>query len=98
MSPSPANSSAARWRATPALRATGLKVTGCSGTGKSVTVNARLSGGQRLVFKLYKTRRGYLVRDVNVASVWLAQQMRANFIAVIRRGGGIEALFVYLRD
>jgi len=80
------------------LRATGLKVTDCSGTGKSVTVNARLSGGQRLVFKLYKTRRGYLVRDVNVASVWLAQQMRSNFIAVIRRGGGIEALFVYLRD
>ena len=80
------------------LRASGLKVTGCSGTGKSVTVNARLSGGQRLVFKLYKTRRGYLVRDVNVASVWLAQQMRANFIAVIRRGGGIDALFVYLRD
>lgn len=80
------------------LRATGLKVTGCSGTGKSVTVNARLSGGQKLVFKLYKTRRGYLVRDINVASVWLAQQMRTNFIAVIRRGGGIEALFVYLRD
>ena len=80
------------------FRANDIKVTGCSGTGKSVTVNARLSGGQKLVFKLYKTRRGYLVRDVNVASVWLAQQMRSNFIAVIRRGGGdIEALFVYLR-
>ncbi len=80
------------------LRATGIRVTGCSGTGQSVTVDARLSGGQRLVFKLYKTRRGYLVRDVNVASVWLAQQMRSNFIAVIRRGGGdIDALFVYLR-
>lgn len=81
------------------FRASGIKVTGCSGSGKSVTVNARLTGGQRLIFKLYKTRRGYLVRDVNVASVWLAQQMRANFIAVIRRGGGdIDALFVYLRD
>ncbi len=80
------------------FRATGLKVTGCSSSGKSVVVNARLSGGQKLVFKLYQTRRGYRVRDVNVASVWLAQQMRSNFAAVIRRRGGIEALFAYLRN
>jgi ABC-type transporter MlaC component len=80
------------------FRATGLKVTGCSSSGKSVMVNARLSGGQKLVFKLYQTRRGYRVRDVNVASVWLAQQLRSNFAAVIRRRGGIEALFAYLRD
>ncbi|MGQ0485155.1 MAG: ABC transporter substrate-binding protein [Hyphomicrobiales bacterium] len=81
------------------FRATDLKVTDCSGSGKAVTVNARLSGGQRLVFKLYKTRRGYRVRDVNVASVWLAQQLRSNFAAVIRRGGGgIETLFAYLRN
>src|SRR5688572_6848762 len=38
------------------FRATGIRVTDCAGSGKSVTVNARLSGGQRLIFKLYRTR------------------------------------------
>ena len=43
-------------------------------------------------------RRGFLVRDVNVSSVWLAQQMRSTFVGVINRNGGdIDALFAYLR-
>jgi ABC-type transporter MlaC component len=57
-----------------------------------------MSNGKKIVFKLYKTKRGFLVRDVNVSSVWLAQQLRSTFVGVIRRNGGdINALFKYLR-
>ena len=76
----------------------GLSVTECRGAGRAVTVSARLSGGQKVVFKLNKTRNGYKVNDMNVASIWLAQQLRSTFTGVIRRNGGdIDALFRYLR-
>jgi phospholipid transport system substrate-binding protein len=74
-----------------------LKVVDCSGPNTAMTVNTQLSNGKKVVFKVYKTRRGYLVRDVNVSSVWLAQQLRSNFTGVIRRNNGrISALFEYL--
>lgn len=75
----------------------GLMVTGCSGSPAAPVVNAQLSNGKRIVFKLYKTKRGYMVRDVNFASVWLAQQLRSTFVGVINRNGGdIGALYSYL--
>jgi phospholipid transport system substrate-binding protein len=74
-----------------------LKVLGCSGPNTAMTVNTQMSNGKKVVFKVYKTKRGYLVRDVNVSSVWLAQQLRSNFTGVIRRNNGkISALFEYL--
>lgn len=76
----------------------GLKITGCSGTKNTLIVNTQLSGGKKIIFKLYRTRRGYLVRDVNVSSVWLAQQLRSTFVGVMRRNhGNFAALFKYLR-
>lgn len=76
----------------------GLKITGCVGSKNDLTVNTQLSTGKKIIFRLYKTKRGYLVRDVNVSSVWLAQQLRSTFVGVIRRNNGdIAALFKYLR-
>lgn len=77
---------------------TGLNVTSCAGSGRALIVKVRLTGGQTVIFKLYKTRSGYRVQDLNVSSVWLAQQLRSTFTAVIRRNGGdIGALLTYLR-
>ena len=75
-----------------------MSVTDCAGSGGQVTVNARLSGGQKLVFKLHKTRDGYRVSDLSVSSVWLAQRLRSNFVAVLQRNDGdVDALFKYLK-
>lgn len=80
------------------FKGTGITVTKCSGTGKNMTVNAKLSGGQPVVFKLYKTRSGYRVRDLNVSSIWLAQQLRSTFTGVLKRNGGdVNALLRYLK-
>jgi phospholipid transport system substrate-binding protein len=71
----------------------------CSGSKDSMVVNTQLSNGKKIVFKVYKTRGGYRVRDVNVSSVWMAQQLRSKFTGVIRRGNGdIAELFDYLRN
>ena len=75
-----------------------LTIKECSSSQNALTVSTRMSNGKKIVFKLYKTKRGFLVRDVNVSSVWLAQQLRSTFVGVIRRNGGdINALFKYLR-
>lgn len=77
----------------------GIRIMECTGSKNSMTVSTQLSNGKKIVFKVYKTRRGYLVRDVNVSSVWLAQQLRSNFTSVIRRNNGkISALFDYLQS
>ena len=55
------------------------------------------ASGKPVIFRLVRSGGGYLVQDINVSSVWLAQQLRANFVGVIRRGGDIAALFAYLR-
>jgi ABC-type transporter MlaC component len=76
----------------------GLTIIDCTSSQNALTVNTKLSNGKRIIFKVYKTRRGFLVRDVNISSVWLAQQLRSTFVDVIRRNNGnIDALFTYLR-
>lgn len=76
----------------------GLTIKDCVGSKNALTVSTRMSNGKKIVFKLYKTKRGFLARDVNVSSVWLAQQLRSTFVGVIKRNGGdINALFKYLR-
>jgi len=47
---------------------------------------------------LTRSSAGYRVRDLNVSSIWLAQQLRSTFTGVIRRNGGdIGALMAFLR-
>ena len=76
----------------------GLTINECVGSNGALVISTRLSNGKKIIFRIYKTRRGFLVRDVNVSSVWLAQQLRSTFVGVIRRNNGnINALFVYLR-
>ncbi len=74
-----------------------LEITGCAVNGKLTVVHTRLASGKPVIFRLVRSGGGYLVQDINVSSVWLAQQLRANFVGVIRRGGDIAALFAYLR-
>ncbi len=81
------------------LAGNGITVKDCSGGKNAMIVNTQLSNGKKVVFKVYKTRGGYRVRDVNVSSVWLAQQLRSKFTGVIRKNNGdIAALFDYLRN
>jgi phospholipid transport system substrate-binding protein len=76
------------------LTGTGFKITGCSGS----SISASTAAGKKLIFRVSKTRSGYRVRDLNVANIWLAQQLRSKFVGVINRNGGdIDALFVYLQ-
>jgi ABC-type transporter MlaC component len=77
----------------------GITIKDCVGPATALTVSTRLSNGKKIIFKLHRSKRGFLVRDVNVSSVWLAQQMRSTFVGVINRNGGdINALFAYLRN
>ena len=76
----------------------GIKIKDCVTSSNAMTVSTRLSNGKKIIFKLHRSKRGFLVRDVNVSSVWLAQQLRSTFVGVINRNGGdINALFAYLR-
>lgn len=77
----------------------GLTISECVDSASALTVSTKLSNGKKIVFKLHRSRRGFLVRDVNVASIWLAQQLRSTFVNVIKRNDGdINALFAYLRN
>ena len=77
----------------------GMTIKDCVTSTNALTVSTRMSNGKKIIFKLNRSKRGFLVRDVNVASVWLAQQLRSTFVGVINRNGGdINALFAYLRN
>jgi ABC-type transporter MlaC component len=80
------------------FRAANLRIVDCTGTPSARTVSARLASGHRVIFKLYHTRSGYRIRDMNVESIWLAQQLRSTFTGVINRGNGnINSLLTYLQ-
>lgn len=75
-----------------------LTVVSCTGGDKSPTVTAKFTGGGKVIFRLYKARRGYLMRDVNIGGVWLGGQMRASFTSILQKNRGeMAALFAYLR-
>ncbi len=79
------------------VRASSLQITGCSAQASGLIVNAKLPSGGTVIFKLGKSGSGYRIVDINLRSIWLAQQLRTNFAGVIKRGGGdIGALFKYL--
>ena len=76
----------------------GMTIKDCVTSTNALTVSTRMSNGKKIIFKLNRSKRGFLVRDVNVASVWLAQQLRSTFVGVINRNDGdLNALFAYLR-
>jgi ABC-type transporter MlaC component len=75
-----------------------MQIKDCVASSNALTVSTQLSNGKKIIFRLQRSKRGFLVRDVNVSSVWLAQQLRSTFVGVINRNGGdINALFAYLR-
>ncbi len=76
------------------FRASSLTIVECS----SQAVSAKLEGGGRVIFRVYRSGSRYLVRDMNIKSIWLVQQMRSTFVGTItREGGDINALFKYLK-
>jgi phospholipid transport system substrate-binding protein len=80
------------------FKSAGFTPVSCSQSGGAVIVNGRLSGGQTVVLRVSQSRGGYRVIDMNVSSVWLAQQLRSKFVSVIRKNGSdIDALFDFLR-
>lgn len=78
------------------FRGASLEITECKSSGGTVVVNARTSGGTRVIFRLARTSGGYTVKDINMKGVWLAQQMRSTFVGTINRTGSIDGLFSYL--
>ena len=81
------------------FRASNLEVIDCSGPPSAILVNARLASGGKVKFKISRSASGYVIRDMNVQSIWLAQQLRSAFVGTITRGeGDIDELFKYLRS
>jgi ABC-type transporter MlaC component len=80
------------------FKSAGFTPVSCAPSGSGVIVNGKLSGGQRVILRVAKARGGYRVQDMNVSSVWLAQQLRSKFVSVIRKNGNdVDALFDFLR-
>ena len=75
-----------------------LRIISCSGPSTNIRVDARTSTGDKVSFRVYKTRSGYLISDLKVSSIWLVQQMRSTFVGTISRThGDIDELFKYLK-
>lgn len=72
----------------------GVTIVSCQGN----VVNAKFTGGQKIVFRLSKSGNGYRVADASLSGFWLAQQMRTKFTRIISKGGGdVGALLRFLR-
>lgn len=81
------------------FRASKLTIVECSGPANNLKVATKLEDGSRVNFRLYRAGSKFLVRDMNVKSIWLVQQMRSTFVGTIsREGGNIDALFKYLKN
>lgn len=77
------------------FRASSLTITECSDS----SVSAKLEDGSRVKFRVDRSGSRYVIRDINVKSIWLVQQMRSTFVGTIsREGGDIDALFKYLKS
>lgn len=80
------------------FRASELVVVNCRQSGSTIVVDARLSTGGKVMFRLSKRGGGYRVQDVNMRGIWLAQQLRSTFVGTISRSGSIDGLFKYLKS
>lgn len=80
------------------FEANSFTIQSCTGKPSALTVVLRLSTGSKVILRLAKGARGYYARDMNIASIWLASQMKASFTDVLARNkGAISALFAFLR-
>lgn len=80
------------------FRSAGFRPVTCVQSGNAIVVNGKLSGGQTVILRLAKAGGGYRVTDMNISSVWLAQQLRSKFVSVIRKNGNdVDAIFDFLR-
>jgi len=71
----------------------GITVNSCKQSGGALIVDSRLSSGERIIWRLAGSRRGYRVEDVSVQRIWLAQQLRTTFVRKIRtNGNSVDAL------
>ena len=81
------------------FRASSLEIVDCKNSGGTIVVGARLSTGGKVIFRVVKAGGGYQIRDMNLKGIWLAQQLRSTFVGTMSRdGGGIDALFKYLKS
>lgn len=80
------------------FRASDLTITNCEPVGGGYLVNASLSTGSKVIFRLAKTGGGYTIKDINMKGIWLAQQLRSTFVGTIQRSGSIDGLFQYLKS
>lgn len=73
--------------------ATGIVINSCKTSGGKMLVDSRLSSGERILWRLASNGNNYRVEDVSVQQVWLAQQLRTNFVHMIRTSGeSVDAL------
>ena len=80
------------------LRVGTLQIVECSGPASNMTVTARTSSGEKVTFRTYRARSGWLIRDMKVSGIWLVQQMRSAFVGTLSRTkGDFNELFRYLR-
>lgn len=71
----------------------GMTIAACRASGKTLTVETRLSGGEKVVWRLAGNKGRYRIEDVSVQRVWLAQQLRTTFMQKIRQNGNsVDAL------
>ncbi len=75
----------------------GISIISCDPGAAGLNVQAKLSGGQTIAFRLRGGGGSYRVEDMSVSSIWLAQAMRSKFMGVIaEHGGDVTALLDWL--
>ena len=65
------------------FKADGLTISSCKNSGSILLVDSRLSSGQHIIWRV-SGNGNYRIEDVSVQKVWLAQQLRSNFVYKIR--------------
>jgi ABC-type transporter MlaC component len=65
------------------FKADGITINSCKNAGGALVVDSRLSSGERVIWRISGSGT-YRVEDVSVQKIWLAQQLRTNFVYKIR--------------
>jgi len=81
------------------FEASTLEIVDCKVSSGNIVVNAKLSNGGKVIFRVSKAGGGFTIKDMNMKGIWLAQQMRSTFVGTLNRtGGDFDALFDYLKS
>jgi ABC-type transporter MlaC component len=81
------------------FEASTLEIVDCKTSGGNIVVNARLTNGGKVIFRISKAGGGFTVKDMNMKGIWLAQQMRSAFVGTLNRSNGdFDALFNFLKS